>query len=258
VVHHTSRLSRAAQAAAARQAAPKADGARLVGLEIRALTVRLVGPDGSHAVVSLSEALAQARAAGRDLVQVDGASTPPVCRLLDVGALRAAERAKEKVARRKAVERRHSDVTKDFRLGTRTAQHDLHTRAAQAGRALRDGHKARLAVVFKSVKELGEPGARARAADVLELFRQAVYDEIGGSEHARVDAEPKMDALTLACRLSPSARLLKGAAAAKGAAGGAGGAGGGEAQASGGEEGVESDDDAESDNGGASPMQPAG
>jgi translation initiation factor IF-3 len=51
---------------------------------IRAREVRLIGEDGTQvSVISLADALALAKAAKLDLVEVSSNAKPPVCRLVD-------------------------------------------------------------------------------------------------------------------------------------------------------------------------------
>lgn len=171
--------------------------------DITSRTVRLVGEDG-HELLTRAEALARARAAGLDLVLVDATATPPVCRLLDADELRAAERAREKAARRKAVERRQLDVTKEFRLSLRTAENDVRVKAAAAAHALGEGHKAKLAVVFRSPREAGEAGSKEAALRLLAQARAAVMEACGGEQAAREDAPPKVDGLSVWLRLGPA------------------------------------------------------
>jgi translation initiation factor IF-3 len=200
----------AREAPAARPADPQG---RLVNAEVTARTVRLVAADGTHTVLRLREAQAAARAAGLDLVQVDGTAEPPVCRLLDFEALRAGERQREKDGRRRAVERRKGDVTKEVRLSLRTAEHDLRVKAAQAARALEAGHRAKCVVIFKGGvgKAAGaDAAARTHAAGLLEQLRAAVQAEAGGEgapQLARLDTPPKMEGSALMwCVLAPAQR----------------------------------------------------
>jgi translation initiation factor IF-3 len=205
--------AKARTAAEAARAAPDPLG-RLVNGDVTARTVRLVAPDGTHSVLRRAEALAAARAAGLDLVQVDGAAVPPVCRLLDWDRFRYEERQREKDGRRKAVERRRGDVTKEVRLSLRTAEHDLRVKAAQAARALEEGHRAKCVVLFKAgggggrASDAADPAARAHATALLEALRVAVQDEAGGEaapQLAKVDAPPKMEGATMMwMRLAPA------------------------------------------------------
>ena len=61
---------------------------RITG-KIRAREVRVIGTDGRQlGVLSLGEAINQARASGVDLVEIAPNATPPVCRLVDYGKFR--------------------------------------------------------------------------------------------------------------------------------------------------------------------------
>ncbi|MFQ6658714.1 hypothetical protein Gotur_027850 [Gossypium turneri] len=71
--------------------------------QITASVVRLVTEDGQHSVVSIQEALQQARKKGLDLVEVQKMVNPPVCRLMDYNKEMYRRRQKEKeIAKNKA------------------------------------------------------------------------------------------------------------------------------------------------------------
>jgi translation initiation factor IF-3 len=177
--------------------------------DVTARTVRLVW-EGGHELVGRADALARAKAAGMDLVLVDATASPPVCRLLDAEALRQAERNREKAARRKAVVRRQLDVTKEFRLSVRTATNDVKVKASHAAHALEEGHKAKLAVVFRTPREAAESGNRQAAFDLLAQLRAAVTDAAGGEAMVREDAPAKAEPLSVWCRIAPPQKKKEG------------------------------------------------
>ena len=76
------------------------------------------GEEGAsaHEVMALEEAMAAAKAAGMDLVEVNGNASPPVCRILDYERVRydIRKRAKEKKKAVSAAQKR--DVVKELRL----------------------------------------------------------------------------------------------------------------------------------------------
>lgn len=193
---------------------------RLLNAEITARQVRLVRPDGTHAVLRRDLALAEAREAKLDLVQVDGVSSPPVCRLLDWAHLRAEERLREKEQRQKAVVRRRSDVVKEVRLSLRTQEHDLRVKAAAAARALEEGHRAKCTVLFAARPGpngrdgAGDPQARKQAEALLEAIQVAIQAEAGGPDApplAKVEQAPKVDGtVSMYCRLVPAAKAKAG------------------------------------------------
>ena len=192
---------------------------RLLNGEVTARTVRLVRPDGTHAVLRRDAALAEAREAKLDLVQVDASSDPPVCRLLDWAELRAEERAREKESRHKAVVRRRSDVVKEVRMSLRTQEHDLRVKAASATRALEEGHKAKCSVLFavrpgpNGRDGASDPDARKQAVALLEAIQVAIQKEAGGPEAPplfKVEQPPTADGtLSMYIRLVPAVKGAK-------------------------------------------------
>ena len=57
-----------------------------VNEQIRTSPVRVIGADGAQlGILSTEEALAAARQADLDLVEVAPAESPPVCRIMDFG-----------------------------------------------------------------------------------------------------------------------------------------------------------------------------
>lgn len=208
---------------------PPTDLGRLVNGAITAPRVRVVKSDGTHTVMRRGEALAAAKAAGLDLIQMDATAVPPVCRLASFDGMRGAERAKEKEVRRKAVDRRHADVTKEVRLSCRTEEHDVRVKAVSAAKALGCGHKAKLVVLFRNEREAGDAGAKAGAADVLQRVLEAVQQELGeGGGTVRLDSLPKADGFhSIWCRIAlvPAAESGGAATAGGGAAGKAKGGG---------------------------------
>src|SRR5690606_40769268 len=95
--------------------APAATTDPRINARIRAREVRLVGPDGQQiGIKPLPEALAIARAADLDLVEVAPQANPPVCRIMDYGKYKyeAAQRAKE--SRRKASNVRSEEHTSEL------------------------------------------------------------------------------------------------------------------------------------------------
>ncbi|NCZ56358.1 MAG: translation initiation factor IF-3, partial [Acidimicrobiia bacterium] len=78
---------------------------------IRVPRVRLVDADGSQVgIVSIEDALARARAADLDLVEVAAQADPPVCRIMDYGKFRYEEAQRLKESRKKTIQ----IVTKDL------------------------------------------------------------------------------------------------------------------------------------------------
>jgi hypothetical protein len=75
---------------------------RRINRAITARHVRLVSNEG-HEILTRYEALTRAHHAGLDLVEVDGKSDPPVCKLMDFSKERFKDKRREKELRKKQV-----------------------------------------------------------------------------------------------------------------------------------------------------------
>ena len=68
---------------------------------IRVPEVRVIGSEGEQlGVLKTSEALKQAKEVGYDLVEVAANSDPPVCRIMDYGKFKYAQKKKTSEARK--------------------------------------------------------------------------------------------------------------------------------------------------------------
>jgi translation initiation factor IF-3 len=75
--------------------------------------VRVIGVDGKQlGVISLSDALNQARANGVDLVEIAASANPPVCRLVDFGKFRYEQAKKDKESKK----HQHANKVKEIQL----------------------------------------------------------------------------------------------------------------------------------------------
>lgn len=103
------------------------------------------------------DALALAVSVGLDLVEVNPAARPPVCRILDYGRYKYDQQKKEKASRRasKAVE------LKEIRFSPKIDDGDLATRIRHTEEFLRDGHKVKVSVRFRGREQSHPEIARA-------------------------------------------------------------------------------------------------
>ncbi|HEX6417654.1 MAG TPA: translation initiation factor IF-3 [Acidimicrobiales bacterium] len=157
---------------------------------IRAREVRLVGPDGQQIDIKpLPEALAIARAADLDLVEVAAQANPPVCRIMDYGKYKyeAAQKAKE--SRRKA-----SNVSiKEMKYRPKISKGDFDTKTRKVERFLHDGHKVKVTLTFRG-REMHHP----------ELGRRILDDVVEAVSHlAKVEIFPRQDGRNMTMVLGP-------------------------------------------------------
>jgi translation initiation factor IF-3 len=167
---------------------------------IRAREVRLVDHDGKQLGIRLlPEALAIARQADLDLVEVAPMAVPPVCRIMDYGKFKfdAAQRAKE--SKRKA-----SNVgIKEMKYRPKIGPGDFETKTRMVAKFLAEGHKVKVTIMFRG-REVYHPELGKRILD-------RVAEHVDGT--ARVEVEPRLDGRNMVMVLAPDKRARQSAAA---------------------------------------------
>ncbi len=96
-------------------------------------------------ILPTEDALARARTAGLDLVEVSPTAQPPVCKIADYGRLKYEQSKKDKDARKK---QRHFEL-KEVKLRPKIETHDYETKARMAERLLLDGSKIKVTIMFR-------------------------------------------------------------------------------------------------------------
>lgn len=168
--------------------ANKAEKAR-VNREIRAQKVRVVEPDGEHAVLDLDEALDRAREHQLDLVEIAPDADPPVCKIIDYGKFRYKQQKKEKRQRKKS----KSMEMKELRFRPRTDDHDFNFKKNHARRFLENSNKVKAYVQFRGrdimYKDQG-----------MDLLRRLIEDV---QDLARIEQAPQMEGSRMITILAP-------------------------------------------------------
>ena len=128
------------------RSAPSSASFVRVNGKIRAREVRVIGVDGKQlGIISLGEALNQARANGVDLVEIAPTATPPVCRLVDYGKYRYEQAKKEKESKK----HQHASVVKEVQLSPRIDPHDLGVKTGHAIDFLCEDMKVKVTLKFR-------------------------------------------------------------------------------------------------------------
>ena len=96
-------------------------------------------------IINTEEALARAREADVDLVEVAPNSDPPVCRLMDYGKWKYDQKKKE----HKAKVKQHNIVQKEVRLRPKTDEHDRLVKVRKAREFLEKGSKVQFTMLFR-------------------------------------------------------------------------------------------------------------
>ncbi len=124
---------------------------------IRSPQLRVIDASGKQiGVLSRAEALQEAERSGLDLVEISPGANPPVAKIVDWGKY-SYQKTKQQQKNRKAS--KTLDV-KQLRFGLKIGEHDLEVKLKKVREFLEEGHKVRLAVVFRgrelAHKELGD------------------------------------------------------------------------------------------------------
>lgn len=175
---------------------------------IRVREVRVIGADSEQlGVMSPEEALAKAREAGLDLVEVAANSKPPVCRIMDYGRYKYEQKKKRSGQQKKA----HAAALKEVKLRPGTDLHDLEFKLNNARRFLMEGDKVKITVMFRGREMVHTYRGREQLEQVFEQLKPL----------AKLETEPRMEGRFLSMILVPDrevvAEVAKQEAAAKAA-----------------------------------------
>lgn len=151
--------------------------------------MRVVEPDGDHAVVDIDDALERAREHDLDLVEIAPDADPPVCKIIDYGKYRYEQQKKEKERRKKS----KSMEMKELRFSPRTDDHDFNFKKDHARRFLNNGNKVKAYVQFKGRDIM----YKDQGMDLLRNLIEEVQDL------ARIDQPPKMEGRRMITILAP-------------------------------------------------------
>lgn len=114
--------------------------------EIRAQELRVIGAQGENlGVLSLAAALAAAKSAGLDIIEISPSAVPPVAKIMDYGKFEYERSKKEKVAKSKV----KVSETKEIQIKVGTGDHDMALKARKAAEWLAEGHRVRAELFLK-------------------------------------------------------------------------------------------------------------
>jgi len=142
---------------------------------------------GQLGIIPTAEALAKAREAGLDLVEVAPDARPPVCRIMDFGKF------KYQQGKKKDKSKAHQPKLKEIRVRPRTGDHDIDVKVNQARKFLEHKDKVLVSVLFRG-RELAhiEEGMKV-ITEILEKLEDV----------SKPEAPPKQFGKKIECRLAP-------------------------------------------------------
>jgi len=108
---------------------------------IKAPELRVITDDGENlGVISLAEALTQAKARNLDLIEISPNAVPPVAKIMDYGKFQYDEKKKQKVAK----SRTQTSELKNIQVKIGTGEHDLELKAKKASEWLKNGDRVKI------------------------------------------------------------------------------------------------------------------
>ncbi len=157
---------------------------------IRAKEVRVIGAEGDQlGILPRNEAVAMAREAGMDLVEVAATTDPPVCRIMDYGKFKYEQQKKKAEAKK-----RQSVVQiKEIKVCPKTDDHDYDTKIRHIRRFLEDGDRCKVTVFFRG-REIVH---KDRGLAILDRMVRDLADV------AKLEQEPRAEGRTLQMLLVP-------------------------------------------------------
>lgn len=152
--------------------------------------VRFIDAEGeNHGVISTQEALAQAEAAGLDLVEVSPNADPPVCKLMDFGKFKYEEQKRANEARKK----QKTIEIKEIKMRPNIDTHDYDVKMRAMRRFFEAGDKVKVTLRFRgremAHQELG-----------MNLLRKVQEDT---DEIAKVEQSPKLEGRQMIMVMAP-------------------------------------------------------
>ena len=148
-----------------------------VNRQIRIPEVRLIDQNGAQVgVVTTAEAMKMAEAAKLDLVEVSPMAKPPVCRILDFGKFKYAQRKKERGHHSRASQ------LKELRVRPAIDKHDLEYRLEAGRKFLEQGHKVQVVCIFRG-RQMAHP---EHGYAVMKQVAEQLGDICKIESHARL------------------------------------------------------------------------
>lgn len=134
--------------------------------KISAKNVRVIDEKGMQlGILKREEALAKAREANLDLVEVAPNVEPPVCRIINFGKFKYKQK-------KKTHQKHHSSQLKEIRLRPKTSEHDLQIKIKQAIKFIERKDRVVVNMMFK-----GREAAHAEIGkEIMEKFIKAMQD----------------------------------------------------------------------------------
>ena len=164
-----------------------------VNRRIRAKEVRVIDAEGRQLGIMPPEmAMQKAQDSGLDLVEVSPEAVPPVCRIMDYGKFKYAQKKKTSEAKKN----QSSQAIKEVKFRPKIEQHDYDFKVDRIRRFLTEGHKAKVTMMFRG-REITH---QDRARDIM----RRIADDV--KEAGAVESTPKLEGRNMIMVVAPSGK----------------------------------------------------
>lgn len=152
--------------------------------------VRLIDAEGQQVgIVSIDEAMAAARAASLDLVEVSPNVDPPVCKLLDFGRYKYEAQKKASEARKK----QKTAEVKEIKMRPNIDVHDYDVKMRSVNRFFEAGDKVKVTIRFRG-REMAHQDLGMRLLERVQSDTK---------ETAKIEQFPKMEGRQMTMVMAP-------------------------------------------------------
>ncbi len=138
------------------------------------------------------EAMRKAIEQGLDLVEISPDARPPVCKIMDYGKFKYAQKKKEAEARKHQV----NTTMKEVKFRPKIEQHDYQTKVSRLKDFLGEGHKAKITMMFR--------GREITHQEIARRIMQRIADDL--KETGVVESFPKLEGRNMIMVVAPSAK----------------------------------------------------
>jgi translation initiation factor IF-3 len=122
-----------------------------------------------------------------DLVEVAPTANPPVCRIMDYGKFRYAQKKKAQESRKKSA----ATVLKEVKVGSQTSTHDVDFKVGHIRDFLGEGHRVKVSVFFR--------GRSITHPELGKAMLDRIAEKLG--DIAAVEQQPRMEGRSMSMML---------------------------------------------------------
>ncbi len=166
-----------------------------VNRRIRVREVRVIDAEGRQLGIMPPEmAIQKAEDVGLDLVEVSPEAAPPVCRIMDYGKFKYAQKKKASEAKKNQT----SQAIKEVKFRPKIEGHDYDFKVDRIRKFLGEGHKAKVTMMFRG----REMAHQDRARDLMHRIANDV------KEAGAVESSPKLEGRNMIMVVAPQKNVV--------------------------------------------------